>query len=488
MNMTTDESFLDKIRKVIVILLPIPFVLGTAGYYISGQTLGDSIYYGIGLYGFSWENSSKNIYIEIARWTAPLLTVAGLAAVVKSVCVFLRNGFIGFFCKDATCIYSDSARGGILNNNTEHSILCEKKPLKHVKNHILLFDSDEKNILFYQKYKSFFQNVKAQREVCLCLNELDADMLKSEMDNVRIFNGKDIIARALWKSVKIWNCTEKQKTHKIAILGFDGLGQRILRFGLQMNLYSVQQCVEYHVFGNSELYEASHHYFRTLNQDAIVFHGGDCDGKWDILEEADYIIVSQGSTIELLQSLCKRCERSNIYYYSPNGGDWTEYIKRDRLFAFGKDCDVYSNEHIRTDKLYEAAKKLHYSYLNPSTDRNGQPDTQFAKEMEAEWKKLDGFTKGSNISAGDYQDVIRELNTGNAGKDGDGQLEEYAELEHIRWCRYHFLNGWRYGVPETGKAKDVERKIHKCLCPYSELPDGEKEKDRNVIKRILGLC
>ncbi len=64
MNMTTDEGFLDKIRKVIVILLPIPFVLGTAGYYISGQTLGDSIYYGIGLYGFSWENSSKNIYAE----------------------------------------------------------------------------------------------------------------------------------------------------------------------------------------------------------------------------------------------------------------------------------------------------------------------------------------------------------------------------------------------------------------------------------------
>ena len=64
-------------------------------------------------------------------------------------------------------------------------------------------------------------------------------------------------------------------------------------------------------------------------------------------------------------------------------------------------------------------------------------------------------------------------------------LEEFAELEHIRWCRYHLLNGWKFGVPGNGANKDMKRKIHKCICMYSELPEKEKEKDRQVIKNDL---
>lgn len=483
--MNTEEKLFDNLRKIIIVLLPIPLIVGAVGYYNEGLPLADAIYYGVRLYGLEWEGGVNNKYIEIARWTAPLLTAAGLAAFIESVYVFLHNKWIVFLHKDTTAIYSSSGRGRILNHNIPNSVVCAEKPLKHMKNHIILFDSDKENLLFYQRHKSFFQNGKYKSMVYLFLNEVDSNMLKQDFDNVSILNANDIIARALWKTVKLWNCAEKHRTQKVVILGFDALGQRILRFGLQMNLYAKQQCMEYHIFGNSELFEASHRYFQTMNRDTITYHSEEDEDKWSILEKADYIIVSKPATIELLQSLYYGCEKANIYYYSPANEKVTDYIKTDRLCAFGEDQLIYSNEYIKTDQLYEAAKKLNYRYISSQTGAENKSEMQTAKEMEEEWRKLDGFTKGSNISSSDYSEVIREL--GSYGKENEDivNLEELAELEHIRWCRYHLLNGWKYGVPADGKNKDMEKRIHKCICPYAELSEEEKEKDRQVIKNDL---
>jgi len=37
--------------------------------------------------------------------------------------------------------------------------------------------------------------------------------------------------------------------------------------------------------------------------------------------------------------------------------------------------------------------------------------------------------------------------------------------------------GWRYG-----KERDDEHKFHPLMVPYSDLPDEEKEKDRNAVR------
>ena len=70
---------------------------------------------------------------------------------------------------------------------------------------------------------------------------------------------------------------------------------------------------------------------------------------------------------------------------------------------------------------------------------------------------------------------------------GTPWLEQLAELEHIRWCRYHYLNNWTYGIPENGKNKDPHRRIHTMLIPYDRLSDQEKEKDRENVRILLAL-
>ena len=56
-------------------------------------------------------------------------------------------------------------------------------------------------------------------------------------------------------------------------------------------------------------------------------------------------------------------------------------------------------------------------------------------------------------------------------------MEILAELEHIRWCRYHYIHNWKYG-PVTDSAK----RVHNCLIPFSELSEEEKRKDVEAIR------
>ena len=62
-----------------------------------------------------------------------------------------------------------------------------------------------------------------------------------------------------------------------------------------------------------------------------------------------------------------------------------------------------------------------------------------------------------------------------------------SELEHIRWCRYHYLNNWKFGIPENGKAKDPQNRIHSLLVPNNQLSEGEQEKDRENVRLLREL-
>jgi voltage-gated potassium channel Kch len=61
----------------------------------------------------------------------------------------------------------------------------------------------------------------------------------------------------------------------------------------------------------------------------------------------------------------------------------------------------------------------------------------------------------------------------------DRELEELARLEHDRWLRDKEREGFRYG-PE----RDDARRIHPLMVSWEELPEDEREKDRNPIREL----
>lgn len=58
--------------------------------------------------------------------------------------------------------------------------------------------------------------------------------------------------------------------------------------------------------------------------------------------------------------------------------------------------------------------------------------------------------------------------------------EALAENTHDVWAVGRIAQGWTYG-----EKRDDEKKTTPCLVPYSELPESEKEYDRNTAMETI---
>jgi ryanodine receptor 2 len=61
-------------------------------------------------------------------------------------------------------------------------------------------------------------------------------------------------------------------------------------------------------------------------------------------------------------------------------------------------------------------------------------------------------------------------------------VEQMAKNVHDVWAQGRINAGWTYGA-----VRDDAKKTHPCLVPYDELPESEKEYDRNSSVETLKL-
>lgn len=59
------------------------------------------------------------------------------------------------------------------------------------------------------------------------------------------------------------------------------------------------------------------------------------------------------------------------------------------------------------------------------------------------------------------------------------EIELLAMREHERWMDERTLRGWSYG-PVT----NTQARVHNCLVPWEQLPEDQKEKDRNTVRTL----
>ncbi len=60
--------------------------------------------------------------------------------------------------------------------------------------------------------------------------------------------------------------------------------------------------------------------------------------------------------------------------------------------------------------------------------------------------------------------------------------EAIAKNVHETWAQNRFAQGWKYG-----SQRDDQTRLHPCLIPYEDLPEVEKDYDRNTALNTLKL-
>ena len=467
------KKILKKFPALVYIAASIPFITACYGYSLTGElSFWEIIYAAIAIYFVNPISDITNGYILFSEITSVIVTAGIILSILKYALKKVSNFFIRFR-KDATVVYTDNRIGKELADSLKHGYMIStaEKPEK-VLNHILMFSDDTKNVSFYSRNESILE----ESNVYLFMSQLDYTLLKvadSTDANLHFFNVNDLVARDYWKNNNIYDY--KDRNCKIAIIGSTDIGKAIFKYGYLNNIYTLNQTFEYHLYGYSGPEVEFLKNLKADNSDKIILHDDFWENDSNTLSQMDRVIYAENTDqLNLIQKLLFINPTAEIHCYSPEDISYEDVYATRKLMIFGNISKIISEENIKNETLYRLGKLFHYDYTLRSASRHAPEN--FEEEMEAEWVRLDGFKKSSNIARADHFWIEKRL------KD-DGILTETDEeawhMEHIRWCRFHYINHWSYS-----ETRDNARRKHNLLVPYEDLPSSEKPKDGIYDDRI----
>ena len=482
---------LRKIEKLIKILCWLPFVIAYFGYYVigdGGETMSaaESVYAAIAIYFVNPVNEMSNWAILTGELLSVVVITSFLISAVIRIKMFLKNWFIrrkggsvAVYSGPAEIDDDDIDNGSAMSpaeryvDGDPRSYLAGDVPQK-TENHILMFNDDITSLDFFHQYAAEFSN----GQVYICFNRIDqlliANSIQSEeYKNVHFCNLNDLTARHYWKKNSLIDSVYEGKNLKVAITDCNDIGKAIIKYAYLNNVFSLDKSIEYHVWGCDAITAGFYKGLDTMNGDRIIVHEEGLEEDFELLAQMDRVILTQDSSLNMLQQLMYKNVTTELHIYTESEANLRDLYGYDKLITFGAAKDIISRDNIIDDKMSKVAKLVNYDYhlqyAGGNADRNTLDD-----EMEEQWKKLGGFLRGSNIARADHLWIEKYL--GEKGVPSDTLME----LEHVRWCRFHFYNRWKKG----GQKKDTERRLHPMLVPFSELPDSEKKKD-NVTDPVI---
>ncbi|MCD8346817.1 MAG: hypothetical protein LUD16_02480 [Lachnospiraceae bacterium] len=398
-----------------------------------------------------------------------------------------------------TAVYGEdeTAKTIALANKEYHYVFSGNRIQKYAENHVVLMETDEKSYRFCQEHEESLHKGR----LYMGLRQIATPWMRDEK-KVHFFNIQEITARNYWKNYPITEISERKPDYHIAIIGFrsDGQGYSLLKYALVNNILVENQAIIYDVFCSDAVRCSEFDELGNMNGDQVKWHNECWQNNYEIIGWADRIIITEAVTPEILNRLIPMCRTAKIFCYMPGEQNtpeksWLSLYKYPELYFFGNIAEILTHEAIQTNKLYQEAMMANYYYENLygseenqrkiASAKNADEKTALAEEF---WEQLDGFSKSSNIAASDFREVqLAGLKREGVGLDALSMEEKrwMAKAEHIRWSRFHFVNHWRYGIPQNGKRKDPVQRIHADLIPWEQLSCKEQQKDMDQILAFL---
>jgi hypothetical protein len=153
---------------------------------------------------------------------------------------------------------------------------------------------------------------------------------------------------------------------------------------------------------------------------------------------------------------------------------------------FGDLSCIASIERFQEEGRFGLPRSIHQRYCE---SRIAAGELAADNSSLQSWDQIDEDLRQANQEQADH--ILYKLSMLGYGLESDPQakgppivfsneeFENLAKLEHLRWSADRRLAGWTYG-----KIRDNELRRHPMLVPYEELPESEKEKDRQTVRDV----
>lgn len=492
-------SYMKTVLKLLFYLLP--FVLGVWGFTKEfGSFSPGVIYSALRLYTFNldtWPNK-PNALLWIAGFMAVAVTTTVIATYAKRVRSFITLRWNTWKADRCINVLGDETyvklfmQAASAANGSYKVITSEEKRAFAAKHIVILGKTRLETLKLYASVEA-----KLNDGAAIHLNiEHAASRHRFPNRTVRVFGLHDNISRLFWRS------HIAMEPKKIVLIGFGGLGQALLTQALQNNAAAQGQHMvhhHYHVIGDASQYRLLHPELEQFiafdeaqpGKDSIWIH----HAPWDdlaLLKSADWVIFCDDHTevnAHHLQTFVDHVAyRGTLFAYLENGAPlaYSQAMSDVRLFpAMNR---LFSIDVVMHDQLQRLARSIHSRYSKQNREAPGwdelDPFAIQSNEAQAEhmYVKLAMLKlcitsdRSSAISYEQFEQTIRQYG-----------MEKLAEIEHVRWCRFHWMNNWKYAPDIEGGNKDVRGRLHSCLVPYAELSEAYKEYDRETVRSMYDI-
>ncbi len=468
-----------KLQKLINIFCWVPFVISFAGYFymdggegVDALSAWEAVYASLALYFINPVADNQNFLIMTGKFLSLIVTTS----VLLSAITFFMGSFSKWWkrhYKDSAAIYTDCELGKTVCAGCKHGFISDNADdgsleFEKTNNHFLIFSDDKKAV----KLLNSADDLPTDKNVYVLLNEIDTGLLNSKKHNIHYFNINDIIAREYWKQYNLYDDIKgEDKRFKIAILGFDPIGKHIFKQAFLSNIYDLDQSIEYHIWGADPFYKDFLNGLNCANNDKIVIHEGDWINEVSEIIKADRVIVTAENDINAIQILIGASPTLKIHAFSREGDAFAKIFENDNIRSFGDISLVLNEKTIKSEQTYLLAKLFNYDYH--VSFGGGEFKEDYESEMESLWQELSPFKRSSSVARADFYWIEKR-------KKEEGTPEEKIwEMEHIRWCRFHYISFWHYGAEKSEKNR-----THPLLVDFKDLPYSEQKKDGITCKHL----
>ena len=330
---------------------------------------------------------------------------------------------------------------------------------------------------------------------------------KTGFGSVLALEKEDLLARLMIRrfppcdTVRFGRDAAAAENFEALIIGFGRCGQAVLRQLLMNGQFSGSR---FHALVIAKDYsqQAGHfvsRYAPLLEQAAVDVREDNARSLSvyaylkQYIHDLNYLVICTGSekenaeiAAEYRDFLRENGGHARVICCSPEAiGSYSEESGLPEHFS------IYSAGILDGSRLDERAKQINHQYHLAE-----------GKSPEEDWAACDYFSRLSCRASADYLPAFLKasgLSEEALKKDGWPQnpalLSHLGEMEHLRWCAFHFCMGYRpmpvkvfaeraarfvrekeeKGSSRLRAAKDTDNKLHACLIPWKDLPALDKK-------------